>query len=109
MGNKYGTANPIPFRVVDNNIGLDVDISVRCNGEYSYKIFDPILILYQCVRKCNVSEYTRDEMRLQSVKNRTYDGAAAGICEEFPQLGIRYSAVPAHTKEVADALNQELV
>ena len=43
MGNKYGTASPVPFRVVDANIGLDVDIALRCNGEYSYKITDPLL------------------------------------------------------------------
>jgi membrane protease subunit (stomatin/prohibitin family) len=42
-GNKYGTANPVPFRVVDKNIGLDVDITIRCHGEYSYKVEDPIL------------------------------------------------------------------
>lgn len=43
MGNKYGTSTPVPFRVVDKNIGLDVDISIRCHGEYSYKIVDPLL------------------------------------------------------------------
>ena len=43
MGNKYGTPNPVPFRVVDRNVGLDVDIAIRCHGEYSYKITDPIL------------------------------------------------------------------
>ena len=64
MGNKYGTASPVPFRVVDNNIGLDVDISVRCNGEYSYKIVDP-LMFYKNV--CgNVEEpYTRDKIDSQ--------------------------------------------
>ena len=43
MGNKYGTSNPVPFRVVDRNIGLDIDISIRCNGEYSYKMTNPLL------------------------------------------------------------------
>ncbi len=43
VGNKYGTPSPVPFRVVDRNIGLDVDISIRCFGEYSYRVTNPIL------------------------------------------------------------------
>ncbi len=43
VGNKYGTPSPVPFRVVDARVGLDVDVSIRCFGEYSYRIADPIL------------------------------------------------------------------
>ena len=42
-GNKYGTSSPIPFRVVDERANIDMDFSVRVNGEYSYKLVDPIL------------------------------------------------------------------
>ena len=42
VGNKYGTPSAIPFRVVDNNIGLDMDIAIKCFGEYSYKIMNQI-------------------------------------------------------------------
>lgn len=41
IDNKFGTPNPIPFRVVDSKIGLDVDVAVRCSGVYSYRIADP--------------------------------------------------------------------
>ena len=105
IGNKYGTANPVPFRVVDANIGLDVDISVRCNGEYSYQIFDPILF-YTNVCGNIVDEYTRDtiDSQLKSELMTALQPAFARISE----MGIRYSAVPAHAMEVADALNQVL-
>ena len=105
VGNKYGTATPVPFRVVDANIGLDVDISVRCNGEYSYRITDP-LMFYKSV--CgNVEEpFTRDRIdsQLKSDLLTALQPAFARISE----MGVRYSAVPAHTKELAQALNEEL-
>ena len=64
MDNKFGTATPVPFRVVDANIGLDTDLSVRCNGQYSYRIVDP-LMFYKNV--CgNVDDvYTRDKIDAQ--------------------------------------------
>ena len=43
MGNKYGTPSPVPFRVVDQRAGIDIDVSIRCFGEYSYRIVNPIL------------------------------------------------------------------
>ena len=42
-GNKYGTPSPIPFRVVDNNVGLDMDVRLRCFVVFSYRICDPVL------------------------------------------------------------------
>ena len=40
VGNKYGTPSPVPFRVVDQRAGIDIDIAIRCFGEYSYRICD---------------------------------------------------------------------
>lgn len=105
VGNKYGTASPVPFRVVDEKIGLDVDITVRCNGEYSYKLVDP-LMFYKNVCGNVESAYTRDliDSQLKSELLTALRPAFARISE----MGIRYSAVPAHTRELADALNEEL-
>ena len=64
IDNKFGTPNPIPFRVVDSKIGLDVDVSVRCSGVYSYKIADPLLF-YTNVCGNVSSEYRREELEGQ--------------------------------------------
>ena len=104
-GNKYGTANPVPFRVVDNNVGLDVDVSVRCHGEYSYKIVDPIRF-YTNVCGNVTDSYKRSEIdsQLKTELLTALQPAFAKISE----MGIRYSAVPAHAMELSDALNEVL-
>uniref|UniRef100_UPI0040570EE4 SPFH domain-containing protein n=1 Tax=Acetatifactor sp. TaxID=1872090 RepID=UPI0040570EE4 len=43
MGNLYGTAAPIEFHLVSPRTGFEFDTVVRCNGEYSFKIVDPLL------------------------------------------------------------------
>ncbi len=104
-GNKYGTPNPVPFRVVDHNIGLDVDISIRCNGEYSYRIVNPMVFYANvCGNVGNV--YTRDQIdsMLKSELLTALQPAFARISE----MGIRYSALPGHTMELSDALNDVL-
>lgn len=105
IGNKYGTPNPVPFRVVDNNIGLDVDISIRCNGEYSYKIVNPILF-YTNVCGNVEEEYERSE--IDSMLKTELLTALQPAFAKISYMGIRYSALPGHTMEIADALNAVL-
>ena len=88
-GNKYGTPGPVPFRVIDANLGLDIDISVRCFGEYSYRIANPILF-YTNVCGNVESEFTREELdgQLRSELMTALQPAFARISA----MGIRYSA-----------------
>lgn len=105
LGNKYGTMNPIPFRVVDKNIGLDVDISIRCNGEYSYKITNPLLF-YTNVAGNVTTEYKRSE--IDSMLKTELLTALQPAFAKISAMGIRYSELPAHAIELADALNEVL-
>ncbi len=104
-GNKYGTPSPVPFRVVDNNIGLDVDISIRCFGEYSYRVTNPMLFYTNVCGNID-GDYTRDQIdsQLKSELLTALQPAFAKISE----MGIRYSALPGHTAEIAEALNEVL-
>lgn len=105
IGNKYGTPNPVPFRVVDANIGLDIDISIRCFGEYSYRITNPILF-YTNVSGNVTTSYVRETIdgQLKTELMTALQPAFARISG----MGIRYSALPGHTMEIAEALNDVL-
>lgn len=105
VGNKYGTPSPIPFRVIDRNIGLDIDISIRCHGEYSYKIIDPLLF-YTNVSGNVELEFTRD-----TIDSQLKTELMTALQPAFAQIsasGVRYSEVPAHTMALAEALNKAL-
>lgn len=102
LGNKYGTSNPVPFRVVDTNIGLDIDIAIRCHGEYAYHIIDPILF-YKNICGNITDTYTRDSMESQ-LKSEMLTALQPAF-GKLSAMGIRYSALPAHTMELSQALN----
>ena len=105
MGNKYGTPSPVPFRVVDQRAGIDIDVGIRCFGEYSYHIANPVLFYTNVCG--NVSEaYTRD--RLDSQLKTELLTALQPAFARIGESGIRYSQLPGHTLELADALNEVL-
>ena len=104
-GNKYGTPSPVPFRVVDQRAGIDIDIGIRCFGEYSYRVANPILF-YTNVSGNVSGAYTRDMLdnQLKTELLTALQPAFAKISDQ----GIRYSSLPGHTNEIADALNDVL-
>ena len=105
VDNKFGTPNPIPFRVVDKNIGLDIDVSVRCSGIYSYKIVNPLLF-YTNVCGNVEKEYTREE--IDSQLKTEFISALQPAFAQISELGVRPSALPGHAEELASAMNEVL-
>ena len=105
IGNKYGTPSPVPFRVVDQNIGLDIDISIRCFGEYSYRIVNPILFY------ANVCGNVTDRYMRETIDSQLKTELMTALQPAFAKIsamGIRYSMLPGHTMELAEALNEVL-
>lgn len=105
IGNKYGTPSPVPFRVVDKNVGLDIDIAIRCFGEYSYHICDPLLFY---TNVCGNVEGDYDRERLDGQLKTELLTALQPAFAKISDMGIRYSSLPGHTMELADALNEVL-
>ena len=105
IDNKFGTPNPIPFRVVDSKIGLDVDVSVRCSGVYSYKIADPLLFYTNVCG--NVSEeYTRDE--LDGQLKTEFISALQPAFGRLSDLEMRPNQIVSHNTELENAMNAAL-
>lgn len=105
IDNKFGTANPIPFRVVDHRINLDIDVSLRCNGIYSYKIADPLLF-YTNVCGNIADEYTREEIDAQL--KTEFISALQPAFAKLSNLGIRPNQIISHNTELENAMNVAL-
>lgn len=105
VDNKFGTPNPVPFRVVDQNVGLDIDVSIRCSGVYSYKIVNPLLF-YANICGNVEREYTRDQLETQ-LKSE-FISALQPAFAKISELEIRPNAIPGHVEELCDAMNESL-
>ena len=103
--NKFGTANPVWFRVVDRRINLDKDIEIRCNGIYSFRITDPLLFYTNLGG--NVTDcYEKDQIALQL--KTEFVNALQPAFAKIAELEIRPSQIPAHSMEIGDAMNEIL-
>ncbi|MBQ6159900.1 MAG: SPFH domain-containing protein [Oscillospiraceae bacterium] len=105
IDNKFGTPTPIPFRIVDRNIGLDIDVSVRCSGLYSYRVADPLLF-YANVCGNVTKEYTREE--IDSQLKTEFVSALQPAFAKISEKEIRPSALPAHAEDLSEAMNTAL-
>ena len=105
LGNKYGTANPIPFRVYDKNIDLDMEIALRAHGEFAFRMMDPILF-YKNLAGNVENSYKKEkiESQLRSELLTKLQPAFARIAE----TGVRYYQITAHTDELGQILNEML-
>ena len=104
-GNKYGTPSPVPFRVVDQRAGIDIDIAIRCFGEYSIRLKNPMLFYTNVCG--NVSEDFKTEQIAGQMKTELLTALQPAFAK-ISEMGIRYSALPGHTLELAEALNDQL-
>ena len=104
-GNKYGTPSPVPFRVVDQRAGIDIDIAIRCFGEYSVRLKNPMLFYTNVCG--NVSEDFKTEQIAGQMKTELLTALQPAFAK-ISEMGIRYSALPGHTLELAEALNEQL-
>lgn len=105
FGNMFGTATPIPFRIIDSNINLDVEMPIRCNGEYSFRIVNP-LVFYQNVAGNKSSYFAKEDLSMQMKAEVLM--ALQPAFSEIAAQGIRYSQVPMHVDELAKAMNDAL-
>ena len=105
IDNKFGTPNPIPFRVVDSKIGLDIDVSVRCSGVYSYKIADPLLF-YTNVCGNVEREYRRET--LEGQLKTEFISALQPAFGRLSELELRPNQIVTHNTELENAMNEAL-
>ena len=105
LENRFGTANPVPFRVVDSKIGLDLDVSIRCSGVYSYKIVDPLLF-YSNVCGNVEQEYSREE--LDSTLKKEFISALQPAFGRLSEMELRPNQIVTHNTDLENAMNTAL-
>ena len=105
IDNKFGTPTPIPFRIVDRNINLDIDVSVRCSGLYSYRVADPLLFY---ANVCGNVEHPYTRSQVDAQLKTEFVSALQPAFAKISAMQVRPSELPAHAEELSEAMNAAL-
>lgn len=105
MNNLFGTPSPIPFRVLDRNTGYDFDTAVKVNGQYSFKIADPILFYTNVC--ANVSDSYKKTDLLTTLKSELLTALQPALAKISAQ-GVRPYEIPGFSAEICKYLTEEL-
>ncbi len=105
LNNLFGTPTPIPFRVLDRNTGFDFDTAVKVNGQYSFKIVDPLLFYTNVCG--NVKESYKKAELLTTMKSELLTALQPALAKVSAQ-GIRPYEIPAFSAQICDILSEEL-
>ena len=105
MGNKFGTANPIMFDVVNKQIGFRRTVQVRCNGMYTYFISDPLLFYTKVCGNID-QDFTREEIddQLKTEFISALQPALGALSEQE----LRPAQLPGKVNELKAAMNEAL-
>ena len=103
--NKYGTASPIPFRVIDKNISLDIEIGIRSHGEFSYTLVDPI-IFYKKLAGNVTDRYDKADLNKQLTAElvHAFQPAFTRVADQ----GVRYYQLTGNVDVISKETKKEL-
>ena len=105
VDNKFGTQNPVPFRMTYPDLGRSFTVGVRCNGIYSYRIADPV-VFYVNVCGNVTDKYTRAELDNQ-LRGEFVDALQPAFAA-ISATGIRYDELPGKQNEVKQAFETQV-
>ncbi len=106
MNNLYGTPNPIPFHFVAANTGFELETTVKCNGQYTFKIVDPILFYKNVVGNVE-DDYDKNETLTGMMKAELLTKLPMALSQIAGQGVLPYQ-VPMHMEEITNYLKGSL-
>ncbi len=105
LNNLFGTPSPIPFRVLDKNTGFDFDTAVKVNGQYTFKIVDPILFYTNVC--ANVTDSYRKADLLATMKSELLTSLQPALAK-ISAKGVRPYEIPGFSEEICELLSEAL-
>lgn len=109
LNNMYGTPSPIDFHLVSPRTGLELETSVKCNGEYSFRIVDPILFYTNvCANVTDSYSKTNEGSNLISMMKGELLTKLPIALAKIAAQGVLPYEVSAHIDEITGYLKEEL-